>query len=265
MVHEMANIAMVYDMDYTLCSRLHPDLVLQNRGIDAGEFWNSVNQTQLGLEKQDGRKNHDILYVSLFLQEIYNGKLKGLTIEELKATGESVKEILYPGLPEFFSEIKTANPDKNISHNIVTVGLQQLLEGSAELTSNTDQIRGYILTDSLTPGRTIDGIAATMSANEKIPAIVGLSYGRTGRRNFYEFPIQNMIYIGDGLTDVPAFRFVRKRGGTAICVYDTAARQSKFKAEDLAKEVDYVAPANYERQSQLWNIVMDIIAQIHEH
>ena len=40
-------------------------------------------------------------------------------------------------------------------------------------------------------------------------------------------PFENMIYIGDGLTDVPSMALIKKQNGHAISVYPRNSRQQK--------------------------------------
>ena len=63
-------------------------------------------------------------------------------------------------------------------------------------------------------------------------------------------PFQNMIYIGDGETDVPCFRLVKDLGGLSIAVFDDGAYQQ---AEQYHREgrVNSVAPAVYTEGSDL--------------
>jgi predicted HAD superfamily phosphohydrolase len=68
-----------------------------------------------------------------------------------------------------------------------------------------------------------------------------------------------MIFIGDGLTDVPCMRVVKSRGGYSIAVYTNIN-----KVQDLVKHgrVNFIAPANYTEGEKLDNIIKDIIIKI---
>ncbi len=43
-------------------------------------------------------------------------------------------------------------------------------------------------------------------------------------------PFKNMIYIGDGLTDIPCFSLVKKQGGTAFGVFNPGEKKSAKRA-----------------------------------
>ena len=75
-------------------------------------------------------------------------------------------------------------------------------------------------------------------------------------------PFENMVYIGDGETDVPCFRLVKDLGGLSIAVYASGAREQ---AEQYRKEgrVNSVAPAVYTEGSDLDSAVksyVDLVA-----
>ena len=71
-------------------------------------------------------------------------------------------------------------------------------------------------------------------------------------------PFRNMIYIGDGLTDVPCMKLVKVNGGFSIAVYQ---KRQKVKVDDLLKHqrVDFITPADYTEQSDLDCVIKKIV------
>lgn len=74
-------------------------------------------------------------------------------------------------------------------------------------------------------------------------------------------PFRNMIYIGDGCTDVPCMKLVKTKGGYSIAVYKHGERE---KVEDLLEHnrVDFPALADYTEKSELDKLIRDIIFKI---
>ena len=106
----MKKIALVFDADNTLMRGYHPSAILEKRGIDVNEFWKKATSLQ-DKEKAKGESNVEIVYLAMLMHEIRYGKLKGLTIKELKETGKEIDKILYKGLPEFFDKLRKNNED----------------------------------------------------------------------------------------------------------------------------------------------------------
>ncbi len=66
-------------------------------------------------------------------------------------------------------------------------------------------------------------------------------------------PFQNMIYVGDGMTDVPSMTVTKKNGGHTVAVYDPATEKGRGIGVKLldAGRVDFVAEADYRKGSKL--------------
>jgi hypothetical protein len=71
----------------------------------------------------------------------------------------------------------------------------------------------------------------------------------------------NMIYIGDGLTDIPCMKLVKERGGKSIAVYPKDNREHvKPLVEDA--RINYVCEADYTPDSPLEKIVKLMIEKM---
>jgi len=70
-------------------------------------------------------------------------------------------------------------------------------------------------------------------------------------------PFQNILYIGDGLTDVPCMTVIRKNGGFAIAVFKPGDSKGLKTCTELlkAKRVDFIAEADYRSKKELDRLV----------
>lgn len=77
-------------------------------------------------------------------------------------------------------------------------------------------------------------------------------------------PFSNIIYIGDGETDIPCFRVVKDRGGHSIAVYKPNTKGARNKLNNLIKDgrINFLAPADYKNNSPLDRIIKSIIDKI---
>ncbi|MDF2950088.1 MAG: hypothetical protein K0R07_2137, partial [Sedimentibacter sp.] len=73
-------------------------------------------------------------------------------------------------------------------------------------------------------------------------------------------PFINMIYIGDGLTDVPCMKLVKNNGGHSIAVY----HEESNVAYDLIAQgrVDFAVEADYSANKGMEKTVLAILNQI---
>lgn len=77
-------------------------------------------------------------------------------------------------------------------------------------------------------------------------------------------PFENMIFIGDGETDIPCFSLVKSLGGHSIAVYKPNTKGAKARAERLVNDgrVNFVTPANYSLGREIDTVVKAVLDKI---
>jgi len=70
-------------------------------------------------------------------------------------------------------------------------------------------------------------------------------------------PFRNIVYVGDGETDVPGMTVTIKNGGHAIAVYKPKKRKAKETCINLLRDgrVNHIAPADFRKNSQFMEIM----------
>jgi len=232
-------IALVFDFDDTLV----PDSTskfLDLKGIPSKNFWKKDAKALV-------RSGCDptLAFLKLFLDNIGPNKPLGLlTNKDLRKFGKTLDDHIYPGLPGLFDDLKRTVKrfrDVSIEFYIVSGGLQPIIEGTGLVRKHHfSAVYGCQLGEE--PGtNTVKFIKRAISFTEKTRYLFEISKGilpSKARRNPYlvnEFPgtripFSNMIYVGDGLTDIPCFSLVGKRGGIPFGVFDSTKTRSAKRA-----------------------------------
>ncbi|PIZ51749.1 hypothetical protein COY27_02400 [Candidatus Woesearchaeota archaeon CG_4_10_14_0_2_um_filter_33_13] len=221
------NIAINMDFDYT-CTRppiFHQDPFLEQLGINSADFWNKVSTTQRAYEQRSiGRENFSVMYLTLFQREVEAKLGRPLTRADLLEAGRLLKkEHLFPGLPEFWNNIKEGFPNDNLEVRIISVGIKPILQACPIVGPYVDIIAAYdfLTEDGSDTGRII-GPACTVSSGEKENVVVALSYGKSFRGNLrdgqqvYDFPLRQTIIIADGFSDRAMCQLGKKYGAATI-------------------------------------------------
>lgn len=77
-------------------------------------------------------------------------------------------------------------------------------------------------------------------------------------------PFANMVFIGDGETDIPCFRLVKEQGGHSIAVFRPHTASAKARSDQILRDgrVQFVAPADYSEGKMIDRVVKSIMEKI---
>ena len=216
-------IALVYDFDGTLSPKpMQEYSFLPKLGIKAEDFW--AECTALARAE---RADPLITYMHLMYKK---AKEKGLRVDrkDLVAQGRDVE--LYAGVETWFGEIEgyvKSHPGSSgvsVKHYLVSSGLTEIIEGTkiykhfANVFASEYWFDAY---DVPFPKRVITDTGKTQylfRINKGIEDL-GESINSHMAEDARPIPFSNMIYFGDGDTDVPSMALLKKNGGHAIAVH----------------------------------------------
>ena len=269
----MANvIAVIWDCDKTLIDGYMQDPIFKEYKIDSAAFWRQVDAVQSKLVNEyQIRVNTDTYYLNQFIKCAHDGTFPGLSNAKLRKYGEQQK--FYPGIPEFFRFTKESLLDEKeyseygiqVEHYIVSTGFAEVIRGSA-LMPFVDGIWGCELIDAPDESGnpaiseivyTIDNTTKTRAIfeiNKGIGKIDGIEVNSKIPRELRRVQFENMIYIADGPSDVPAFSILNYNGGSTFAVYPKGDVKAFRQVDALRRDnrVQMFGEADYETASQSW-------------
>lgn len=264
-------IAIIYDYDQTLSpTYMQEEALFPVFGINSEQFWKRCAE----LVKDQGYDN-ELAYMKVMLDYL---EMDRPTTTELRKLGERLS--FYKGLPEMFEEFKdgllstehTTHGIK-VEHYIVSSGLKVLIEGS-RLAPYVKAIFGCEFAED-GQGR-ITFPRRVISHTQKTQFLFRINKGMLDMgqdvndhmpADLRPIPFTNMIYIGDGPTDVPCFTVMRRNGGHAIAVYnpDDPTRASFKKCYQLSTHADRVrniAPSDFRAGSHLRLLIEEMAREV---
>ena len=264
---EMPIVALIYDFDGTLSyGNMQEYSFMERIGENKDEFWNETAQMA---EKQDA--DNILIYMLLMLQK---AKAKGMPIKrnDFIEYGESVK--LFDGVIEWFDSINKFGKEHGvqIEHFINSSGMKEIIEGTPIAHEFKQIFASCYYYDDM--GNAIWPAAAVNYTN-KTQFLFKINKGIESIRDSIiindsmqeeekRVHFTNMIYFGDGETDVPCMKLIKQLGGTAIAVFEPENEKKIDSAKKLLvqKRVDYICPANYTKDDRLDKLVKSIICKI---
>ena len=257
-------IALLYDFDKTLCTTDMQEYgFIKNLGISPAEFWGEAAKLTENLET-----DNILAYMLIMLQQC---KAKGIKLTEnyLRSCGESV--VFFKGVLTWFDRINEFCDSLGVTaeHYIISSGMSEIIDGTPIAKYFKKIYACKFLYDesgeAIWPSTAINYTLKTQFIFRISKGVLDITDSYNLNRFQHEdekkIPYRNMIYIGDGFTDIPCMRLLKEKGGKAIAVYPSGkGKQVKPLVED--DRINYVCVADYSENSALENIVKLMIGNM---
>ncbi len=260
-------VALIYDFDGTLSQGNMQEFgFIQAIGKSPAEFWQQSDEIAI-----DQDASNILSYMKLMFDEARKAGIK-LRRDDFRKFGEQVE--LFEGVREWFGLINDYGKSKGvrIEHYINSSGLAEMIEG----TSIAHEFKRIFACSFLYnkdgeaewPGVAVDYTAKTQFLFKINKGILSIRDNKKVNESTAEenkrIPFSNMIYFGDGETDVPCMKLVKMFGGNPIAVYNPEIKKKIHVARKLLRQhrVNFIAPALYTPDSRAYQVVCAIIDKI---
>lgn len=268
-MEDLKRTAVIYDFDGTLArGNLQETSFIPNIGMTKEDFWEEVKS-----RTRDHDADEILVYMHLMLDKARERGVQ-VTIEDLRRHGEQAP--LFPGLADksWFDRINAHAAERGLilEHYIVSSGIHEMIEGCPI----RDAFRQVFASKFIY----VEGVAAWpgvgINYTTKTQYLFRINKGidnhwDNASINSYmpederPIPFDRMIFLGDGDTDIPTMKMLTHKGGHSVAVYDTDRTDRDLKKiHKLISDsrVEFVAPADYQENSQIDIIVKGILGRI---
>ena len=263
MAEKMPVVAMMYDFDKTLSTKdMQEYSFIPKLGLTAQEFWAQSN----ALAKE--QKMDRILSYMYMMVRMSKDKHQPIRREDFVALGKKIQ--LYPGVEDWFARMNEFGLQQGVrvEHYLISSGLKEIVEGCSIFHQFKEVYASEFLYDengvAVWPKLAVNYTAKTQFLFRINKGVLDISNDLDLNRSIPDelrpVPFRNMIYIGDGLTDVPCMRLVKLNRGQSLAVY----KKDKETGNNLLldKRVDLIAPADYREGKKLDKLVKMILQKI---
>lgn len=261
----MKKVAFLYDFDLTLIpTNMQEYGLIESYGMTPQEFWSECAK----LEKE---KEIDpiLAYMYIMLQKTKK-QGKHITREYLRKFGENID--YFDGVEEWFDRINeyARKHDIILKHYVISSGLTQMIKGT-KIANKFDKIfaSDYMYDEAgnaIWPGVAVNYTHKTQFIFRVNKGSLDITDNKTVNsfipHEDREVQISDMVYFGDGETDVPCMKVVKNKGGYAVAVHSPEIKSSKAKELVITNRANYMVKADYREGSRLDKMVKFIIREI---
>lgn len=266
-MRKLVPVAIAYDFDGTLApGNMQEHSFIPEVGMTAKKFWNMAEQ----LAKKN-EADSVLTYMNLMIKKASEAGVP-IRKENFREYGKSVK--LFKGVKGWFDRINDYGHEKKLKleHYIISSGIQEMIAGTPIAAKF---VKIYASSFKYDANGVAEWPALAINFTTKTQYLFRINKGALevyDDKRINEFvpmedrpvPFENMIFIGDGQTDIPCFSLVKSLGGHSIAVYKPKTRGARAKAEKLIEDgrVNFVAPADYSAGRGIDTIVKAVLDKI---
>lgn len=267
MAKKLIPLAIAYDFDGTLApGNMQEFDFVPKIGMSKKKFW---------LEVEDLAREHDADGILMYMKHMLD-KAGAAQVPVRKSDfvefGRSVE--LFEGVESWFDRIDGYGRTfgLKVEHFIISSGIREMIEGTPIGKKFAAIYASSFVYDHHGVAR---WPALAVNYTTKTQFLFRINKGvlnvhDNSRINEYvakherPVPFENIVFVGDGDTDIPCFRLVKEQGGHAIAVYKPNTRGAKSKAEKLVRDgrVNFIAPANFGEHGEIEIFLKRIIEKV---
>ena len=256
-------IAILYDFDKTLCTKDMQEYdFIKNLNMTAPEFWGEAAKVAT-----ESKMDKILAYMYVMVLECKKKGIK-LTKEYLNSCASNIE--FYRGVTTWFERIneygKEAGAD--IEHYILSSGNSEIIEGSS-IAKYFKEIYGCKFVynsdgEAVWPATAINYTLKTQFIHRVSKNVLDITndYDLNKHNPTRRIPFQNMIYVGDGQTDVPCMKFIKEKGGKTIGLYPSTSNKESVISLIEDNRVNFACLADYSNGSAFDKSVKLIIDNI---
>lgn len=259
--------AVIFDFDDTLC----PDstnFFLKGIGVETEQFWQDCRDL---VEQEEYDPVLAYMQKIVELKENFSFTAK-LNKQQIADTAANIP--FFPGVKELFSNIRQwqveNKNDLTIEYYIISSGLDHIIQNSVI----ADDFKAvYASAFAYNANDEIKVPKRALSFTDKTRYLFAISKGLSAESylknpwlvnclsDSYEIPFSNMIYIGDGYSDVPCFALLKKYGGFPFAVYNDQ-KSTTLKKLLNEKRINDAALVDYSKGRSLFQLITKALEQI---
>jgi len=267
MAKKLISMAVAYDFDGTLApGNIQENSFIPTIGMAKAAFW---KQNKARAEKHEA--DEVLSYMTFMLERAAAADIP-VRRQDFAEHGKSVK--LFPGVTEWFDRVDAHARRRNVKlqHFIISSGIKEMIEATKIGRKFAKVFASSFAYDANGAAK---WPALAINYTTKTQYLFRINKGSLsvldhGLINDFvphedrPVPFTNMVFIGDGETDIPCMRLVRDQGGHSIAVYQPGSSTKKARAEKLItdKRADFIAPADYREGRRLDEIVRTIVDKV---
>ncbi len=259
------NIAIMYDFDKTLSPKDMQEYgFIPSIGLEPHAFWAKADElsTKCNMDRI-------LSYMYLMIKEAKKKDIP-ITRTSFSELGQSV--VLFEGVVDWFDRINEYGKTMGleITHYILSSGLKEIIEGTPIYDKFTNV---YASEFHYNERGNADWPVRAVNYTTKTQYIFRISKGILNVNDDYNLnskiddkdrfiPYRNLIYIGDGITDVPCMKIVKERGGHSIAIYQDKDSSIARKLVDDDR-INFLCRADYSKGKDVEKAVKLILRKIY--